>query len=613
MTATVGERVQHDPMRVTGRRGLAARTASFLERRVDRRGVLRRGAMAGTALAVAPTTWALRPGSAYSAVCARNALCNDGYTEFCCTITGANRCPPGTALGGWWKVDGSSFCGGGPRYYMDCNAGCGGCGCGANGICSGACTGTPCGCANGDCNNRKAGCTGFRYGQCNQQIRCLGPIVCRVVTCTEPWRLDGTCTTAARTDNATRYHTRPCLEVDAIGNVDGLSVVPGGVRVSGWAIDPGAQGVPISVNVYDCLRPVATVLADRPRDDVAAAHPGQGAAHGFDVFYRLCPGERMVSVAANDTSGRGSNWIFHRMVTITPNPSGHFDLAEGGVGTIRFVGFVIDPDGGPAVVDIAVDGAVVTRVRADGYRADVAAAYPHMGGNFGFDVTVPATPGTHTACVVARNGGAGADVDLGCRVVSVAARPEGNLESVTSPGPGNVRVTGWARDPDTAGPSQVRVDIDGVAAGTWNADRARGDAMNGHGFDILVTGVAPGTRTVCVTALDTGGGPEVRLGCVASGVTAVAAGQVTTLEGTDTGIRLASTSVRRTDGSPAWIRVLVDGRFRATLRPGPDGLEHGLDLPPGDHEVVVTATVDGRRSIPTVLASASVRVEGELL
>ena len=184
---------------------------------------------------------------------------------------------------------------------------------------------------------------------------------------------------------------------------------------------------------------------------------------------------------------------------------------------------------------------------------------------------------------------------------------------VTAPGPGNVRVPGWAREPDTAGPSQVRVDIDGVAAGTWNADRARGDAMNGHGFDILVTGVAPGTRTVCVTALDTGGGPEVRLGCVASGVTAVAAGQVTTLEGTDTGIRLASTSVRRTDGSPAWIRVLVDGRFRATLRPGPDGLEHGLDLPPGDHEVVVTATVDGRRSIPTVLASASVRVEGELL
>ena len=80
-----------------GRRGFAERAASFLERRVDRRGVLRRGAMAGTALAVAPTAYVLRPGSAYAAVCAPGALCNDGYTEFCCTIYGDNQCPPGIA------------------------------------------------------------------------------------------------------------------------------------------------------------------------------------------------------------------------------------------------------------------------------------------------------------------------------------------------------------------------------------------------------------------------------------------------------------------------------------------------------------------------------------
>ena len=38
--------------------------------------------------------------------------------------------PPGTLTGGWWKVDGSGFCGGGARYYVDCNAPCGPCGCG---------------------------------------------------------------------------------------------------------------------------------------------------------------------------------------------------------------------------------------------------------------------------------------------------------------------------------------------------------------------------------------------------------------------------------------------------------------------------------------------------
>ncbi len=589
------------------RRNLAERIASFMERRVDRRGVLRKGAMAGTALAVAPATFALRPGSAYAAVCARNALCNDGYTEFCCTITGANQCPPGTALGGWWKVDGSNFCGGGPRYYMDCNAGCGGCGCGANGICPGGCSGTPCGCANGDCNNRKAGCTGFRYGQCNQGIACLGPIVCRVVTCTEPWRLDGTCTTAARTDNATRYHSRPCLEVDAMGNVDSLTVVPGGVRVTGWAIDPTAVGVPISVNVYDCLRPQATVVANVWRDDIARSFPGQGPAHGFDVFYRLCPGDRLVSVAANDTSGRGSNWIFHRMARIDPNPSGHFDQVDGGVGTIRATGFVIGADGGQLPVDIFEDGRLVTRVVAGLSRPDIAAAYPHLHGHYGFDVSWAAGPGSHHVCVVARGPG-GRDVDLGCRWAAVAADPQGVVESVTSPGSGSVRVVGWATDADVAAPIRVSVTVDGADRGTYLADRTRGDQWNGRGFDVTLTGIAPGARSVCVTALNADRGRDVVLGCSTTGVAAVQAGQVTALEATGDGVRVATTEVTRTDDSTASVRVLVDGQFRASLRAGPGGIDESLPLTPGEHEVVVTTTSDGPRTIPIVLASAAISV-----
>lgn len=593
----------------TRRRGMAERAAGFLERHVDRRGLLRRSAMVGTALSVAPTTYALRPGTAYAAVCGRNALCNDGYTEFCCTITGANRCPPGTALGGWWKVDGSSFCGGGPRYYMDCNANCGGCGCGANGICSGACTGTPCGCAQGNCNNRKSGCTGFRYGQCNQGTRCLGPIVCRVVTCTPPWQIDGTCTTAARTDNATRYHTRPCLEIDAVGNVEAVSVVPGGVRVSGWALDPDTPGVSCTVNVYDCLKPVTTVAAALPRADVASGFPGSGPAHGFDVFLRLCPGERLLSVAVNDTSGQGSNWIFHRMVTISGIAVGHFDVAEGGVGTIRAAGWVVGPEGGSVPVDVFVDGALAASVHADIQRPDVGAVYPHTGGTTGFDVTFPATAGYHTVCVIARGGGG--DTDLGCRPVTVAANPQGVLESVTSPGAGTLRIVGWARDADSAGAIQVAITVDGTPAGRFTADRPRADGQDGHGFDVTLTGIAPGPRQVCVTALNVGGGADVSLGCSTMGVAAVVAGQVMALEAAGDGVRIATTAVRRADGDPASVRVLVDGRFRASLRPGPDGLDEQLTLAPGDHEVVVTATVDGPRTIPTVLASASVEVPGQ--
>lgn len=204
---------------------LIDRLASSLQRRSGdegRRSLLKRAAVAGTALVVAPKEYALKPLSAYAAVCncsgsscACGSLCCDGYTEFCCTITGVNWCPPGAVTGGWWKVDSSSYCASGgvarPRYYLDCHNQCGSCGC-TGGVCSGACAGTSCGCANGSCANRKSGCTRFRYGQCNAGIPCLGPIICRIVTCTPPWQIDPACSSAALTDNNTRYHHRPCLE-----------------------------------------------------------------------------------------------------------------------------------------------------------------------------------------------------------------------------------------------------------------------------------------------------------------------------------------------------------------------------------------------------------------
>ncbi len=187
---------------------LVSKASSALANRTDRRGFLVKTAVAGSALAAAPKRFALQPISAYAAICTCSGSscdcgspCCDGYTEFCCTITGRNSCPPGTALGGWWKADGSGYCGG-PRYYLDCNTTPGN-----SGVCS-------CGCANGNCNNRKSCCTRFRYGQCHQEIAVMGAIHCRVVTCTPPWQLDATCTRTERTDQNTRFHDAPCLHQD---------------------------------------------------------------------------------------------------------------------------------------------------------------------------------------------------------------------------------------------------------------------------------------------------------------------------------------------------------------------------------------------------------------
>jgi hypothetical protein len=259
---------------------LVERLSAGLASRVGRRSFLARTAIVGSALTVAPADLLLRPTTAYAAVCSCvgenctcGALCCDGYTEFCCAIYGPNACPPGTAVAGWWKADGSGFCGG-PRYYMDCNAGCGGCGCDSSGLCSGACSDTGCGCANGNCNERRAGCNEFRYGQCNQAVPCLGPIVCRLVTCIPPWEIEASCTTTPATDDSTGPHDAPCLHV-AIGAIHGAFVTDGVLTVTGWALDPDVNG-PIPVNVYVDGAFAASVLANQPWSDGVLEHNGHG-------------------------------------------------------------------------------------------------------------------------------------------------------------------------------------------------------------------------------------------------------------------------------------------------------------------------------------------------
>ncbi|MCH7790067.1 MAG: hypothetical protein IH940_11600, partial [Acidobacteria bacterium] len=238
---------------------LLEKAAGAMARHSDRRGFLAKTALFGTALAANPVTYVLRPTDAYASICSCRgtqcdcgSACCDGYTGFCCELSGVNACPAGTALGGWWKVDSSSFCGGnGPRYYLDCNYHCPpGCGCGGSGICSGSCSGANCGCTNG-CGSRKFGCTHFRYGQCNNQITCLGPILCRVVTCEAPWELDPNCGRTVRVDEATRNHNAPCLQEPTVA-IDGaftkVQVTRHGVHVIGYTTDRTVTSVLLTAN-----------------------------------------------------------------------------------------------------------------------------------------------------------------------------------------------------------------------------------------------------------------------------------------------------------------------------------------------------------------------------
>ena len=192
---------------------LVDHVSSLVERRSSRRGFLVQTAIVGAAFVVAPLRFLLRPQSALAAIvrpsdCA-GGLCADGFTEFCCAISGGrNTCPPGGFVAGWWKCTdyrGHRLCGDqGVRYYLDCNR------------LPGAPLPGGCQCANGDCGNRHTGCNLFRYGQCNTDIPELTEIVCRVVICEHPASIaEFHCNSTYKEDNRTCSHESPCLPAAA--------------------------------------------------------------------------------------------------------------------------------------------------------------------------------------------------------------------------------------------------------------------------------------------------------------------------------------------------------------------------------------------------------------
>ena len=158
-----------------------------------------------------PTPQCVRLLRAPAAAAAR--LCCDGYTEFCCTHhRRATPCPPGAcSAAGGRSTARASAAEARPGTTWTATRTCGvvwlrrqrplhG------RLCSGtqlrvrqrvaAATARP-------------GARGFRYGQLPlRTIACLGPIVCRVVTCIAPVdRLDATCTTTHRGSTTPRRPT----------------------------------------------------------------------------------------------------------------------------------------------------------------------------------------------------------------------------------------------------------------------------------------------------------------------------------------------------------------------------------------------------------------------
>lgn len=298
------------------------------------------------------------------------------------------------------------------------------------------------------------------------------------------------------------------------GAVDTLQATATGIHVAGWTIDPDTRD-PIDVHVYIDAAGYP-VRADRSRPDVDAAFH-MGAAHGFDVNLPVAQGPHTVCIYPINSPSGANPPLVCRQVTVGAAPIGALDVAVSSSGAIRVEGWTLDPDTtDPIQAHVYVDD-VGTPVVAAGSRPDIAAAFGR-GDKHGYSLLLGATSGNHRVCAWGIDSSGGANTLLGCRTVGVVNRqPVGALDIVSRSG-NDVRVAGWAADPDTSAPSTVHVWLDDAPLVALTAAGSRPDVAaafgNGaaHGFDATVR-VPAGSHRVCLYGIDSTGGVNPLLGC----------------------------------------------------------------------------------------------------
>jgi hypothetical protein len=274
------------------------------------------------------------------------------------------------------------------------------------------------------------------------------------------------------------------------------------------------------------------------------------------------------------------------------NPFGSFDEASPTGTGVRLRGWEIDPDGAPAgVVHVYIDGAPVVALLVTQSRPDVGAAFPY-GPDHGFDVSLTTARGAHEACVYGINtGGAGTNVLIGCRGFQVGRSPFGAVDSGL-PTPGGVTLVGWAQDPDTPGPINVHVYVDGqpVTAAGAGGDRPDVAAAFGngaaHGFSVVVP-LPEGQHEACVYAIDATGDANALIGCGAVAYSGTPYGHVDYLERSGSNVRVVGWTIDADTAGPLQVQVYVNEQLTVLDAdvPRPDvanaypayGAAHGVD------------------------------------
>jgi spore germination protein YaaH/uncharacterized membrane protein len=415
------------------------------------------------------------------------------------------------------------------------------------------------------------------------------------------------------------------------GSVETARLWPGGVRVTGWSIDPNSTA-PINVDLYADGKFIARTSAGVDRPDVGNIYFAYGTTHGYDNVVSLAAGSHKICAYGINVAAGTTNPLLGCIAATVPTntPLGHLEAASGKAGVLSVSGWTIDPDtAAPLTVHVYVDGKFAGLATANVNRPDVGTFYAGWGAAHGFATSVNVSGGTHQVCVYAINQGRGTvNPSLGCMTAIVSSgNPFGGVEKV-APASGAVTVTGWAIDPNVPDPINVAVYVNGHLAADGVANVARPDVgavypADGplHGYSVTVNAPA-GRDQVCVYGVNTGpGDANPVLGCKTVTVpSGNPVGHLESVKGAKGSLTATGWTIDPNTAASIEVAVYVDGvialQQTASLA-RPDiasdypgfGAAHGFSLPvttkAGKHSVCVYGINVGNGDTNTVLGCAT--------
>ena len=149
------------------------------------------------------------------------------------------------------------------------------------------------------------------------------------------------------------------VPVSPFGALDDPSPIPGGFTIRGWSVDADAAAQATGVHIYVDGTPVAAIVADAPRADVAAVY-SIGAAHGFTVALPFGAGSHQVCAYGINVIGTpGDNALLGCRAVMRGDgtPVGNLRIVKSPIfvqsDAPTFEGWIIDPDT-VAAVDVQV-------------------------------------------------------------------------------------------------------------------------------------------------------------------------------------------------------------------------------------------------------------------